>query len=107
MRFPAASQSATGLIAWLTAMTKDTTEVKEGLDMAPLTAPVVDDAEPERYSRAHAGGRPQGRAPGVSSRDVPGRSMIKNLLFASLLNSALLFGSFSHAQTSSRAVIPR
>jgi len=43
----AASQSATGLIAWLTAMTKDTTEVKEGLDMAPLTAPVVDDAEPE------------------------------------------------------------
>ena len=43
----AASQSATGLIAWLTAMTKDTTEVKEGLDMAPLSAPVVDDAEPE------------------------------------------------------------
>ena len=43
----AASQSATGLIAWLTAMTKDATEVKEGLDMAPLTAPVVEDAEPE------------------------------------------------------------
>lgn len=44
---PAASQSATGLIAWLTAMTQDATEVKEGLDMAPLSAPVVDDAEPE------------------------------------------------------------
>jgi hypothetical protein len=43
----AASQSATGLIAWLTAMTKDSTEVKEGLDIAPLTAPVADDAEPE------------------------------------------------------------
>ena len=43
----AASQSATGLVAWLTAMTRDTTEVKEGLDMAPLTAPVVDDTEPE------------------------------------------------------------
>ncbi len=43
----AASQSATGLIAWITAMTQDATEVKEGLDMAPLSAPVVEDAEPE------------------------------------------------------------
>ena len=41
------AKSATGLIAWLTAMTQDATEVKEGLDMAPLSAPVVDDAEPE------------------------------------------------------------
>lgn len=43
----AASQSATGLIAWLTAMTKDATEVKEGLDIAPLAAPAADSAEPE------------------------------------------------------------